>query len=961
MKVLIVAKTRRGAGAYVGGLTEGGRSVRLVAPDEARNQPAGLEYDVGEVWEIESVPDPDIVPPHVENIIVVGARRIRRSQKVTATIHRFMPPVRGGTEKLFEGLLQATPTGGLYISQQGGLPQRSTMFWIPDRPLLVDCEGKRIRYRYPTRDGGRTLTFVGFQEPLTEIPVGTLLRVSLAHWWCPQDRPDGELRCFAQLSGWFPGPEAEARRPQRRLVTKPRLASQSSPGQAASVSQETLRKRAAEVLKRTFGFSEFLPLQADIVSRVLQGRDVLAVMPTGGGKSLCYQLPALLLEGVTVVASPLVALMHDQISQLKQVGVPAACLNHLVPLRDYEQIMRAVRRGGLRLLYLAPETLLRPEIQLLLDQSRLACLAIDEAHCISEWGYDFRPEYRQLASVRRRFPDAVCLALTATATSRVREDIRHHLDIPAEGEFVASFNRRNLFLAVQTRRDGLAQLLAFLEQRRGQSGIIYCGTRKQADGLCGDLIANGWPALTYHAGMPGDERRRNQESFIHDEAPLMVATVAFGMGINKSNVRFVVHAHLPKDLESYYQEIGRAGRDGLPADCLLLYSRGDAVIHRRFIEAGAASQREGREARLRALMTFAEARGCRRKPLMAYFDEALQDPCGCCDNCAQTMAEGPVTDVTDAARKFLSCVKATDQVFGAAHVVAVLRGSRAEKVRTRGHDRLSVFGTGREVSTEEWSRLVERFVQFGLLERELDYGTLRLTSKAWNVLNGKEKVLVPAEGKATTILATSPVQGADAELFQKLRDLRKTLATRAGVPAYVIFSDRALLEMAKSLPQDRTQFLAINGVGKVKLDAYSDAFLQIIRAHCAQHGPVPAPKMEATPPHPPIRSDRGGRTREIGELFAGGQTIAQIAARYGILPGTVTQHLHRFKQLGGKVDASRVLGASRLPDLERRQVLAAFERLGAERLAPVHAALSGAVPYAALHLLRLYWLCQKAS
>ena len=332
-------------------------------------------------------------------------------------------------------------------------------------------------------------------------------------------------------------------------------------------------------------------------------------MPTGGGKSLCYQLPALLLDGLTVVVSPLIALMQDQVSQLHQLGVPAAFLNSTVQLHEYICTTNRVRRGDVRLLYVAPETLLRPETLLLLEQSRLACLAVDEAHCISEWGHDFRPEYRQFQEVRGRFPQAVCLALTATATTRVREDIRRLLSIGADGEFVASFDRRNLFLAAEPRRDGLAQTLAFLEKHRGQAGIIYCGTRRQVDELTAALNDNGWPALPYHAGLDDEVRRQNQERFIRDDVPLMVATIAFGLGINKSNVRFVVHYHLPKDLESYYQEIGRAGRDGLPADCLLLHSRADAVTTRRFIDEGAASERPGRQARLDAMMRYAETAG----------------------------------------------------------------------------------------------------------------------------------------------------------------------------------------------------------------------------------------------------------------------------------------------------------------------------------------------------------------
>src|SRR5437773_528965 len=350
MRVLIVAKTRRGGGACVGGLTQGGRSVRLVAADAEINEHAGLEYNVGEVWEIESVPDPHSVPPHVENIIVRAARRLKRVEDIEQIIHRFMPPASGGPEKLFEGRLQALPSGALYIAERKGLPSRSTMFWVSDQPLQRDVEGKRIRYRYPGGGGGRTLTFVGFQEPIEIIPAGALLRVSLAHWWRPTDRPDEELRCHAQLSGWFL-PEKSSASPHAIAATRSRSQPEPVPDLA----------RARQVLKQTFGFGDFLPLQADLVARVLQRRDTLVIMPTGGGKSLCYQLPALLLDGLTVVVSPLIALMQDQVSQLHQLAVHAAFLNSTLAHRDYVSIASRVRAGEVRILYVAPETLLRPE------------------------------------------------------------------------------------------------------------------------------------------------------------------------------------------------------------------------------------------------------------------------------------------------------------------------------------------------------------------------------------------------------------------------------------------------------------------------------------------------------------------------------------------------------------------------------------------------------------------------
>jgi ATP-dependent DNA helicase RecQ len=871
MKILIVAKTRRGAGACVGGITQAGHSVRLIANDAAGNQHAGLEYAVGEVWDIDSVADPNIVPPHVENIIVLHACRLRLSNKIVESIRRFMPPLLGGPAKLFEGLTQATSAGGLYVAQRTGLPHRSTMFWTPDQALQLDCEGKRLRYRYPTSDGGRTLTYVGFQEPVPEIPCGTLLRISLAHWWRPEDRPAEELRCFVQLSGWFLE-TATGSGQALPCEAVPASASASVPVETIAPAA-TLQQRALQVLRQTFGWPRFLPGQSEVIVRVLQGQDALVVMPTGGGKSLCYELPGLLLEGLTVIVSPLVALMQDQVSQLGAVGVSAACLNHMVPLHEHTAITHRIRCGLIKLLYLAPETLLRPETLVLLEQARLACLAIDEAHCISEWGHDFRPEYRQVQEVRRRFPRAVCLALTATATRRVREDIRRLLGIAEEGEFVASFDRPNLFLAAEPRQDALAQVLSFLEQHRGQAGIIYCGTRKQADELCAALNANDWPALPYHAGLEDTVRQRNQERFLHGAAPLMVATIAFGMGINKADVRFVVHAHLPKDLESYYQEIGRAGRDGLPADCLLLYSQADAIVHRHFINQGTEAERAGREARLQALMRFAGTRECRRGPLLAYFGEKLEQPCGHCDNCVQPV-KGEMVDATDAAQKFLACVKLTGQSFGAAHLIAVLRGSRAAKVLARRHDRLNVFGIGKEHSTKQWRGLAQQFIRLGLLEQDLEFGSLHLTPEGWDVLHGKAKALVPRE---------------------------RAPHAAAGITA----SGR---------------------------DDASPVIRPAIRHVC----------------------------EEIGKLFAAGQTLAQIAQRFGIVPETVVQNLCRFHEAGGALDPERLLGASRLPAPERARVLGVFQRFGHGRLAPVHEALSGTVSYEELHLLRLYLVaCQS--
>ncbi|MHC1768514.1 MAG: DNA helicase RecQ [Verrucomicrobiia bacterium] len=948
MKVLIVAKTRRGQGACVGGITQHGRSVRLVAVDTATNEHAGMEYEVGEVWEIETAPAPEIIPPHVEDVLVLHAVRLRLSDKVEQTIRRFMPPVCGGPDQLFQGLVQATSAGGLFVTERTGLPERSTLFWEPDQPLELDCTGKRIRYRYPTSAGGLTLTFVGFQEPLAQIPPGTLVRVSLAHRWRPKERLEEELRCFLQISGWFQTKECS-----RAFETAtPPVAAPSATAPLTSALADPMSS-ALQVLKRTFGYSQFFPVQADVIHRILHGQDTLVVMPTGGGKSLCYQLPALILEGLTVVVSPLIALMQDQVRQLRELGIPVACLNHMVPLSEWTSITRSIRQGVTRILYVAPETLLRPEILLLLAERETSCLAIDEAHCISEWGHDFRPDYRKLRGVRERFPNAVCLGLTATATPRVRQDIRGLLAIPPDGELVASFNRPNLFISVQSRQDRLAQILHFLEKRRGESGIIYCGTRKQADELCVELNANGWETLPYHAGLEDSVRTLNQERFIRDEVPLIVATIAFGMGINKSNVRFVIHAHLPKDLESYYQEIGRAGRDGLRADCLLLYNRADAIVHRHFIDQGAASERPGRQARLNALIRFAETRQCRRVPLLNYFGETVQEGCNCCDRCVSKPSVAPPVDVTPVAQLFLSAVQQTGQSFGGAQIIAVLRGSRAERVLARRHDRLACYGQGKGHSEMVWRQFLDDFLDLGLLEQDLEFGGLRLTPKGRAVLDGRERVLVHRQEASACAEPTDLPRQHDPAAFDHLRRLRKELADQAGVPAYMIFSDATLTEMARVLPADEAQLLQISGVGQTKLGRYGNRFLEAIRAFRQQAG-LPAVVASEKDDSPIVRPPKRRRFHEVGERFAAGETIAGLAEAYGVTTATILEHLHRFNQDGGQVDADRILAALSLPHATREQAIAAFERLGLDRLGPVFDALGGTVSYPDLHLLRAY-------
>ena len=1032
MKVLIVAKTRQGGGACIGGITFKGRSVRLIAADAAFNEHVGLEYAVGEVWEVDATPAEQVVPPHVENIIVRSKHRLGPMTDPVPFIEARMPPIVGGAGLLYAGLAQVAHSGALYIAERTGIPPCSTLFWRPDQSLQRTDESKRIRYRYPTPGGGCTLTFVGFQEPIETIPAGALVRVSLAHWWRPEDDHTGELRCYVQLSGWFlPRPAAlgmgrgRARTRADASIDPPPVtppagqpADRSDPepshtaGLSAALGMGRGRARtsadaeftfsgpqrgsavmlpiggnqpkidapagrpadrldhappptpglsaARGLLRSVFGYDDFRPLQAEIIANILARHDTLAVMPTGSGKSLCYQLPALLFDGLTVVVSPLIALMQDQVTQLHELGVPAAFLNSTLDYGDYLRTAGRARSGEIKLLYTSPETLVRPETRVLLDRARVACLAIDEAHCISQWGHDFRPEYRQLLPVRQRYPTAACVAFTATATERVQDDIKTILGFRAEDTFVASYNRENLFLAVARRHNGPAQVLAFLEAHRDQPGIIYCSTRRGVDELAARLQAQGWPALPYHAGLDDATRRRNQELFSRDKVSIMVATIAFGMGINKSNVRFVLHYNLPESLEHYCQEIGRAGRDGLRADCLLLFSQSDLVTRSVLIDEGAESERPGRQARLQAMVRYAEARDCRRTPLLAYFGETYAaGRCGFCDNCLAARSEVAQVDATLAARKFLACVLHTGQMFGVTHIVDILRGSRRQEILRWRHERVPEYAAGQEHPAAEWRRLAEEFIRQGVLEQDMGHGGLRLTAAGQAVLDGAP-VFVPAA--APRIAALPEAEPAhDAALFDRLRALRRELADAADVPPYVIFSDRSLTEMATCFPQSPESLLAIHGVGQRKLAQYGEPFLAAIRAYCAEHGLAEQPKPAPAPVPEGATVPRGSRTEEVGALFAAGQSMADIQALFGVTQGTVIRHLARCVWAGQRFAPEHIREMSQLSEEDQARALAALTEHGTAALKPVFEALGGTIPYDELHVMRMYWLCAKGA
>ena len=863
MRVLIVAKTRMGKGACIGAITEKGESVRLVPFNADPHDGANREYEIGDIWEITGELETSLIPPHNENFVVHKKSRLHTTENtkdLVSAIELLMPPKTGHPRVLYEGLLKTTGSGSLYVPAGDDVPPYSTTFWRTDQPLTRDTEAKRIRYHYPTENGGCTLTFVGFQEPLATIPAGTLLRVSLAHQWRPKDQPNVEERHYAQISGWFLE-DVQSDEP-------------APAGQAELPLPSTLTQTPLDILKNVFGHEQFRPLQKGIIDHILKGQDALIVLPTGGGKSLCYQLPALIFDGVTVVVSPLISLMQDQVTQLENRGIRAAFLNHTVRDVEYVATMKGVRQNEIKLLYLAPETLVRPEILVMLDEADIACLAIDEAHCISEWGHDFRPEYRQLVSIRERFQNAVCIALTATATPRVQNDIKKLLKFGNENQFIASFDRENLFIAVAPKVELLEQTFAFLNTHREGSGIIYCQTKKQVESLYRNLTARRISALPYHADLDSETRKQNQDRFINGDTRVIVATIAFGMGIDKADVRFVLHAGLPKEPESYYQEIGRSGRDGFPAECLLLFSYGDVDTIDHFINQGAPSEKQGRQERLQTLVSWATSIACRRKVLLAYFGEQYENKnCGMCDNCRKSEMER--IDLTTPAQKFLSCVLRTEQTFGEAYIIDVLRGSQRKKILDNGHDRLSTHGIGTDYNKAEWRHLSLQFLQHKLLERDAQHGSLRVTENGWGVLNrGDQFWGLPVDLVDRTTSEVSPEYAPG--LFELLRTERDRIAETEGVLPYEVFHDTALQAMATYCPTSEESFRLTSGVGPMRSEKYANIFLPIIREYFKEHG-IDSAKSATEGPntHEPASEESNEYAPELFErLQAKRKTIA---------------------------------------------------------------------------------------
>ena len=604
------------------------------------------------------------------------------------------------------------------------------------------------------------------------------------------------------------------------------------------MSRSTGQPQLLSLLKQVFGYTGFRPHQEEIIRDALAGRDVFALLPTGGGKSLCFQLPALARPGLTVVISPLIALMKDQVDQLCANGVAATFLNSSLSEKERKARWRGLHQGEFKLLYLSPERLMIGEGSLFdaLRQWNVQQVAVDEAHCISEWGHDFRPEYRQLSLLREQFTELPFMALTATATTRVRDDIIRQLRLKDPSVHVASFNRPNLTYRVIPKSQAYRQVLDFVKARPKESGIVYCFSRASADSLAAKLAQDGVKSLAYHAGLTGKERSANQDAFLRDEVRVVCATVAFGMGINKPNVRFVIHHDLPKNIEGYYQETGRAGRDGLPGECLLLYSPGDVAKQTAFIaeKTDLEEQRIARE-QLQQISHYADSSECRRAGLLGYFGEVYpQANCGTCDNC---LSPRSTWDGTVAAQKFLSCVFRIRQKSGFGtgfnHVIAVLTGSESEKVIQWGHDKLSTYGIGADLSRNEWASIGRELVRLGYLRQTSEqFSVLEMTPDGMAALKDRRTITLtkPMERSRPKAERVGDID-CDELLFEKLRILRKSQADSLGVPPYIVFGDNSLRLMARELPTTDEEFLTISGVGERKLRDYGEAFLTEIREH----------------------------------------------------------------------------------------------------------------------------------
>ena len=675
-----------------------------------------------------------------------------------------------------------------------------------------------------------------------------------------------------------------------------------------------------DLLKRYFGYDEFRPLQEDVISNVLEGHDSLVIMPTGGGKSLCYQLPALRLEGLTLVVSPLIALMKDQVDSLKAIGIRAEFLNSTLSYNEMSRVRGEAMSGELKILYVSPERLALDTFRTFLSNLKVSLVAVDEAHCISEWGHDFRPDYRELGALRRSISDVPFIALTATATPRVRDDIVAQLGLKSPQRFVASFNRANLTYEVKAKRNAFAQLAELFEERRDQAAIIYCHSRKETEELAVDLQQLGISARAYHAGMDSEMRRRTQEGFITGEFPIVVATIAFGMGIDKPDVRLVVHYSIPKSLESYYQETGRAGRDGLPSDCILLYSYGDKSRQEFFINRiGDQLERKKSQYKLDQVVEFCQLRTCRRRYLLEYFgddslsNDSTENNCQGCDVCSTPREE---FDATIISQKIMSAVIRTGERFGIGHVGTVLRGGRTKRIRDLRHDALSVFGIANDHTDDEIKEITLQLVAKGYLHRtDTEYPTLSVTEMGKRVLFQRAPVKISRpKRESKSKHKVEARRGENHGLFERLRTLRLQIARQRGVPAFVVFNDACLKDMAAKAPQTIDQLANVSGVGSAKLDQYGEQFLSEINRY-RETNPVRASNVPSSEYRNVNR--KGSTYQETRKLLDQGLSISQIARKRGMASATILSHVEMMIRNGMTVELA--------PSLPREDDMASIE------------------------------------
>lgn len=702
-----------------------------------------------------------------------------------------------------------------------------------------------------------------------------------------------------------------------------------------------------EILKRYFGYSEFYPMQEDIINEVMHGKDVFVLMPTGSGKSLCYQLPAVMKTGTTIVISPLIALMKDQVDSLRANGIGASFINSTLSLREIEDTKVRLLENIDKILYVAPERLASYDFIPFLNLLNISLFAIDEAHCISEWGHDFRPEYRRLRLLKENFPAVPVMALTATAVPSVQKDIVEQLGLEEPKIFKASFNRENLSYYVRPKEDAYQQIIDYMKKRLKESGIIYCQSRQMAENLAERLCMDGFRALPYHAGLPSEVRNENQNRFIHDDVEIIVATIAFGMGINKTNIRYVIHYDMPKNLESYYQETGRAGRDRMESDCILFFSYGDKVKIEHFIEKKKNPQRKQiAYKKLSEMVNFCESTECRRKVLLNYFGESYEDRCGKCDTCLNPRE---TFDGTAIAKKVLGCIVEVKQRFGTNYIITILAGKESKRIALYSHSSLKSYGSGKEYTAKQWQSFIRELIRCGFIGVDAGkYPILRLNSKSMGVLSGRIPVLLT---KQETRALQRDVSTIDTALFDILRALRKNIADAERVPPYVVFHDTTLKEMATYYPQDMKSLKKIIGVGQVKLERYGELFLDKLIDYCRVHNIASeeADKRAYTigqiqkEINTPQHSDTYVKTLE---LCRQGLTLEQIAKTRKLATSTIASHIEKLLLAGKDISIDNFVS------IEKQRIIQGCMQTVGEKLSPIKEKLGEGYSYNEIRLVR---------